>query len=132
MPAGPSELVVIADENSNPVYVVSDLLSQAEHGADSQVILLAISLSPLKLTQLQSEIHHQTISLPRSDIIKQSISHSHVIQVSSLREAVEISNRYAPEHLILHIDNPDEVIPDVVNAGSIFIGKYSPERYSRL
>jgi phosphoribosyl-ATP pyrophosphohydrolase/phosphoribosyl-AMP cyclohydrolase/histidinol dehydrogenase len=128
MPAGPSEVLVVADQNSNPAYVASDLLSQAEHGADSQVVLVAADITDEKLAEIEEQIHVQASRLPRVDIVRQSIPKSYTLRVSNVSEAMDFSNDYAPEHLILHIDNAEDVIPLVQNAGSVFVGAYSPER----
>ncbi|KAI8620215.1 histidinol dehydrogenase-domain-containing protein [Chytriomyces sp. MP71] len=127
MPAGPSELLVIADNNSNPAYVVSDLLSQAEHGIDSQVILVAIAPTPQFLASIQTELSAQGEALPRSDIVRVSISKSYILAVDTRERALAFSNQYAPEHLILHIDEPESVLKDITNAGSVFVGPWSPE-----
>ncbi|KAI8974452.1 histidinol dehydrogenase-domain-containing protein [Pilobolus umbonatus] len=127
MPAGPSEVLVIADMTSNPAYVAADLLSQAEHGADSQVVLLAVDLSKEHLKKIEDELHNQAVVLPRCDIIRQSIPHSYCISMKTLDEAMKFSNDYAPEHLILHIKDAASVLPKVDNAGSVFVGQYSPE-----
>ncbi|ORY48894.1 hypothetical protein BCR33DRAFT_847601 [Rhizoclosmatium globosum] len=127
MPAGPSELLVICDNNANPAYIVSDLLSQAEHGTDSQVILVAIDPTPDFLARLQQELHTQGEALPRSDIVRVSIGHSYILTVPDRKTALEFSNQYAPEHLILHISEPASVLPDIINAGSVFVGPWSPE-----
>lgn len=127
MPAGPSELLVIADENSNPAYVASDLLSQAEHGIDSQVVLVAVSISDAHLAAIEHEVKTQGERLPRADIVRVSIPKSYILRVDSRREAMDFSNSYAPEHLILHVDDAEKLVPDVVNAGSVFVGKWSPE-----
>ncbi|KAI8584235.1 hypothetical protein K450DRAFT_218791 [Umbelopsis ramanniana AG] len=127
MPAGPSEVLVVADQNSNPAYVASDLLSQAEHGADSQVVLVAAGITDEKLAEIEEQIHVQASRLPRVDIVRQSIPKSYTLRVANLSEAMDFSNDYAPEHLILHIDNAEDAIPLVQNAGSVFVGAYSPE-----
>ncbi|GAB5592193.1 trifunctional histidinol dehydrogenase [Umbelopsis nana] len=127
MPAGPSEVLVVADQNSNPAYVASDLLSQAEHGADSQVVLVAAGITDEKLAEIEEQIHVQASRLPRVDIVRQSIPKSYTLRVSNVAEAMDFSNDYAPEHLILHIDDAQDVIPLVQNAGSVFVGAYSPE-----
>lgn len=129
MPAGPSEVLVIADMTSNPVYVAADLLSQAEHGPDSQVVLLAVDLTPEHLQKIEDEVHNQAIALPRCDIIRKSIPHSFSLSMKTLEEAMQFSNDYAPEHLILHIDNAAGVLPQIDNAGSVFVGQYSPESF---
>lgn len=125
MPAGPSEVLVIADETSNAAFVAADLLSQAEHGADSQVILL--STSEKILNEVQSEIESQLKMLPRIDIAVDALNNSCFIQLNSLKACFELSNQYAPEHLILAFDSAQEFINQISNAGSVFIGKYSCE-----
>ena len=129
MPAGPSELLVIADKTADPRYVISDLLSQAEHGEDSQVVLLAVNLSERDIEVYQEELVRQATVLPRSAIVKVSISKSFILSFDSLDEALDYSNKYAPEHLILNIANAEAVLPKIMNAGSVFVGPYSPERY---
>jgi phosphoribosyl-ATP pyrophosphohydrolase/phosphoribosyl-AMP cyclohydrolase/histidinol dehydrogenase len=129
MPAGPSEVLVIADMSSNPVYVAADLLSQAEHGVDSQVVLLAVDLTPEHLASIEEEVHKQALALPRVDIIRKSIAHSYSLTVKTVDEAMAFSNAYAPEHLIVHLDDAAKVIPMVDNAGSVFVGPYSPESF---
>ncbi|MDG1332077.1 MAG: histidinol dehydrogenase [Crocinitomicaceae bacterium] len=125
MPAGPSEVLVIADETSDPSFVAADLLSQAEHGADSQVILL--STSEIMLNRVQTEIEVQLASLPRMEIAIDALNNSSFIQLETLQECLELSNKYAPEHLILAFDSAKEFITQITNAGSVFIGKYSCE-----
>ncbi|KAJ2237552.1 trifunctional histidinol dehydrogenase [Coemansia sp. RSA 1722] len=127
MPAGPSEVLVVADATSNPAYVASDLLSQAEHGPDSQVVLLAAALTDAQLAAIEREVHEQASRLPRVDIVRQSIPKSYCLRVSSVADAIRFSNAYAPEHLILHNDCAGSFVKDVVNAGSVFVGPYSPE-----
>jgi phosphoribosyl-ATP pyrophosphohydrolase/phosphoribosyl-AMP cyclohydrolase/histidinol dehydrogenase len=129
MPAGPSELLVIADDSAEPRYVVSDLLSQAEHGVDSQVVLLAVGFSFEKLQVYQKELFKQATALPRKDIVKVSLSKSYILSMDTLDEAMAFSNQYAPEHLILNIKEANTVLDKVMNAGSVFVGPYSPERY---
>ncbi|KAI8382383.1 histidinol dehydrogenase-domain-containing protein [Blakeslea trispora] len=129
MPAGPSEVLVIADKTSNPVYVAADLLSQAEHGPDSQVVLLAVDLTEEHLRSIEDEVHKQALALPRCDIVRKSIPHSYSLSMKTLEEAMQFSNEYAPEHLILHLDNAASVLPMVDNAGSVFVGQYSPESF---
>ncbi|RLJ68911.1 histidinol dehydrogenase [Lacinutrix venerupis] len=125
MPAGPSELLVAADNSSNPAYVASDLLSQAEHGIDSQVILLSDSL---KLVQeVQNEIDKQIEALPRKDIAKKAIKNSKAIIMEDANAALDIINDYAPEHLILCTNDNDFFVNNIINAGSVFIGNYTPE-----
>ncbi|KAJ1741935.1 trifunctional histidinol dehydrogenase [Coemansia sp. RSA 1086] len=127
MPAGPSEVLVVADATSNPAYVASALLSQAEHGPDSQVVLLAVALTDAQLAAIENEVHTQASRLPRVDIVRQSIPKSFCLRVSSMQEAMQFSNAYGPEHLILHNDRAADYVADVVNAGSVFVGPYSPE-----
>ncbi|CCU81489.1 unnamed protein product [Blumeria hordei] len=127
MPAGPSELLVIADRKSNPAFVASDLLSQAEHGVDSQVILIAVDLSDAELTAIKDQLSVQAKTLPRAKFIHGSLEHSVILSVRDIEEAVTLSNQYAPEHLILQIENAEQVIPLIMNAGSIFIGEWAPE-----
>ena len=125
MPAGPSEVLVIASDSANPEYIAADLLSQAEHGPDSQVILIALSKEFAQKVMLKVE--EQLEKLPRKEIAEKALSKSTALVVDTLDEAAELSNRYAPEHLILQIDNPDELIDKLRNAGSIFVGAYTPE-----
>ncbi|ETN43030.1 histidinol dehydrogenase [Cyphellophora europaea CBS 101466] len=127
MPAGPSEVLVIADETAQPAFVASDLLSQAEHGTDSQVVLIAVDLSEAQLQAIEDEVHRQAFALPRVDIVRGAIEHSVTISVSSLSEALKWSNYYAPEHLILQIAEPKAALPEIQNAGSVFLGKWTPE-----
>jgi phosphoribosyl-ATP pyrophosphohydrolase / phosphoribosyl-AMP cyclohydrolase / histidinol dehydrogenase len=127
MPAGPSEVLVIADNTANPAFVASDLLSQAEHGVDSQVILIAVDLSEKEVNAIEDEVHTQASALPRLDIIRGAISHSLTLSVPDLSTALKWSNHYAPEHLILQIASPHEALPSIQNAGSIFIGPWTPE-----
>ncbi|KAF4990968.1 hypothetical protein FDECE_14192 [Fusarium decemcellulare] len=127
MPAGPSEVLVVADKDANPAFVASDLLSQAEHGVDSQVILLAIDLTEEQLQAIEDEVHNQALALPRVDIVRGSIAHSVTVQVKDIEEAMRISNEYAPEHLILQIKDAEKVVDQVMNAGSVFIGAWTPE-----
>lgn len=125
MPAGPSELLVVADKLSNPAYVASDLLSQAEHGADSQVIL--VSTCRELIDKVEIEIEQQLEQLPRKDIASKAIANSKLIYVTSNEEALELINEYGPEHFIINTQEEDFFIDGVENAGSIFIGKYTPE-----
>ncbi|CAI4218645.1 unnamed protein product [Parascedosporium putredinis] len=127
MPAGPSEVLVIADQNAEPAFIASDLLSQAEHGVDSQVILIGVDLTEEKLRAIDDEVHNQAVALPRVDIVRGAIAHSITIPVKDIEEAMKISNDYAPEHLILHLDNAEAVVEKVTNAGSVFIGQWTPE-----
>ncbi|UOU97598.1 histidinol dehydrogenase [Chryseobacterium daecheongense] len=125
MPAGPSEVLVIADEKAVPSFCAADLLSQAEHGSDSQVIFLTTSLSVLNETI--REIDEQIKLLPRNEMAQQSLSNSHFILLDTIEKAIEFSNLYAPEHLILATENFEKYIPDIQNAGSVFLGNYSCE-----
>ena len=127
MPAGPSEVLVIADQSSNPAFVASDLLSQAEHGIDSQVVLIAVDLSEQQLQAIEDELHAQANALPRVDIVRGAIEHSVTLVVKNIEEGMRLSNKYAPEHLILQVDNAQEVTGMVENAGSVFIGQWTPE-----
>ena len=125
LPAGPSELLVLADGSANPAFVASDLLSQAEHGADSQVIL--VSLSEELLPLVQREIGLQLEQLPRRDIAEKAIANSKAFFFSSKQLAMDFVNSYAPEHLILCLDEAEQVLGSIVNAGSVFVGSYTPE-----
>lgn len=127
MPAGPSEVLVIADKTANPAFVASDLLSQAEHGVDSQVILIAVDLSEQELRAIEDEVDAQAKALPRMDIVRGSLAHSFTLVVKDINEAMVLSNEYAPEHLILQVNNPEAVVEQVQNAGSVFIGPWTPE-----
>jgi histidinol dehydrogenase len=125
MPAGPSEVLVIADETAVPEFVAADLLSQAEHGGDSQVILL--TTSELIAEKVQDCITEQLNLLPRKTIATRALENSKIILLHSLEEAVELSNYYAPEHLILSCNKPEVLIEKITAAGSVFMGNYSPE-----
>ena len=125
MPAGPSEVAVVADDTANPVFVAADLLSQAEHGRDSQVILITTSEAMAK--RVNEEVHRQLELLPRKDLASASLQYSKLIIVHNVDEAVDMTNEYAPEHLILAVDNYLAFAERVVNAGSVFLGNYSCE-----
>jgi len=125
MPAGPSEVLVIADETADPEFVAADLLSQAEHGPDSQVVLVTDSRN--LLSGVTAEIKKQIKLLPRKDIAEQALNNSLLILMPDLEKAIAFSNEYAPEHLIINCANADDLAEKVINAGSIFIGKYSCE-----
>ena len=125
MPAGPSEVLVIADEQANPAFTASDLLSQAEHGPDSQVVLL--TTDEMMAQRVIAEIEKQLQSLSRADIARQALDSSRVIIADSLTQCIEISNRYGPEHLIIQTREPDALVPLITSAGSIFLGDWSPE-----
>lgn len=125
MPAGPSEVEVIADETAIPEFIAADLLSQAEHGADSQAILITVSEKIIEPVLEQIEI--QLEQLPRKEIAKKALANSKIILVKTLEEAVEMTNEYAPEHLIISTRYHNGVAANIVNAGSVFLGNYSPE-----
>lgn len=125
MPAGPSEVCVIADETSNPAFVAADLLSQAEHGVDSQVILITTSEDMLEM--VEREITAQTEQLPRKQLAEETLGNSKFVLVKSKDEAMELSNMYAPEHLIIATSDYETLAEKVVNAGSVFLGKYACE-----
>ena len=125
MPAGPSEVCVYADETSIASFVAADLLSQAEHGVDSQVILIANSIEIVE--QVQKELDRQLVLLPRKEMATKALAHSKAIVIENTEEAIAMMNEYAPEHLILSINNAAQVAEKIINAGSIFIGNFSPE-----
>jgi histidinol dehydrogenase len=125
LPAGPSEVMVVADDAAEPAFVAADLLSQAEHGPDSQVVLVAFS--PAFATRVQVEIETQLARLPRGAIATEALRKSRVLLASSPAEAVEIANRYAPEHLILQVANPRALLPKIRTSGSVFLGAWTPE-----
>ncbi|WP_299155666.1 histidinol dehydrogenase [uncultured Christiangramia sp.] len=125
MPAGPSELLVYADDSANPAFVASDLLSQAEHGVDSQVIMVSTSDKMLEL--VSDEVEKQLDELPRKAIAQQAIENSKLILVETEEAALELINEYGPEHFIVCSENEDYFVENIVNAGSVFIGNYAPE-----
>jgi histidinol dehydrogenase len=125
MPAGPSEVLVIGDANANAAFIAADLLAQAEHGADSQVIFLTDNEQ--KLEEVEQEVLKQIEDLSRKEIILKSLEHSRLILLNDIDECIKFSNQYAPEHLILQTDNADELLDKITNAGSVFIGAYTPE-----
>lgn len=125
MPAGPSEVLVIADETAVPEFVAADLLSQAEHGTDSQVILL--TTSELIVEKVQQCLIEQLKNLPRKEIAEKALTNSRIILLNSITEAIDLSNLYAPEHLILSCKNAEELTGKIISAGSVFLGNYSPE-----
>ncbi|GMM38840.1 trifunctional histidinol dehydrogenase/phosphoribosyl-AMP cyclohydrolase/phosphoribosyl-ATP diphosphatase [Saccharomycopsis crataegensis] len=127
MPAGPSEVLVIADSSADPDFVAADLLSQAEHGVDSQVILISIDLSEEEIMKIQEAVDRQARQLPREAIIRKCIEHSMILNVKNVEDAFKYSNLYAPEHLILQIKNANQYIDLVDNAGSVFVGYLTPE-----
>ena len=125
MPAGPSEVEVLTDERSNPSFVAADLLSQAEHGADSQVLL--VSTDRNMIDKVVVELEKQLEELPRKEIAAKSISHSQAIYVDNMETAISITNEYAPEHLILSVKNYNDIASKITNAGSVFLGQYACE-----
>ena len=125
MPAGPSEVEVLADETANPSFVAADLLSQAEHGADSQVVLISTSREMLKV--VQSEVERQLETLPRKEIAAKALSHSLAVLVKDINDAISVTNDYAPEHLVIAVKNYREVAKHIRHAGSVFLGSYSCE-----
>jgi len=125
MPAGPSEVLVIADESASPEFVASDLLSQAEHGVDSQVVL--VTTSEALADAVDAEIEQQLESLSRAEIARGSLQHARLVLVDDLPCAVDVSNGYAPEHLILQCRDARSLLPAISNAGSVFVGEWSPE-----
>ncbi|HEX7374361.1 MAG TPA: histidinol dehydrogenase [Steroidobacteraceae bacterium] len=125
MPAGPSEVLVIADASARPGFVAADLLAQAEHSADAQVVL--VTLSREFAAACIDAVERQMAQLPRRDIIAQSIAESRVLIVPDLETAIDVANRYAPEHLILQVESPRSLLPRVRNAGSVFLGAWTPE-----
>jgi histidinol dehydrogenase len=125
MPAGPSEVAVYADDTAIPAFIAADLLSQAEHGADSQVLL--VSTSKKLLASVNLVLSSQLDELPRKELAAMSIENSKAILVETKEEAIDLLNEYAAEHLILSIDNAEEVSEKIINAGSIFLGNYTPE-----
>ena len=125
MPAWPSELLVVADDTANPAFVASDLLSQAEHGADSQVILVATSKQ--MINAVEAEIEQQIKALPRKEIAQQAIANSRLIYMEDDQKAIDLINEYGPEHLIVCVEDTDFYVDNIRNAGSVFIGNYTPE-----
>jgi len=125
MPAGPSEVLVIADETANPAFVAADLLAQAEHGIDSQAVLVATSTALIDAVNIQLET--QLAVLPRKELASKAIENSYAVIVSNLQEAIQFSNEYAPEHLILETDQWESLTRHISNAGSVFLGHLTPE-----
>ena len=125
MPAGPSEVLIIADAAANPAFIAADFLSQAEHGIDSQSMLVTTS-STLVPAVLQA-IEEQLNQLPRQDIARKALDHSRIVVLANEREVIDFTNAYAPEHLIIQTDNYTELAEQIVNAGSVFMGQYTPE-----
>ena len=125
MPAGPSEVCVLADDKANAEFVAADLLSQAEHGIDSQVLL--ITTSETKLTEIQQEVERQLEQLPRKEIAAKALENSRLVLVKTDDEMMELCNSYAPEHLVIQTENYEQLADKVINAGSVFLGKYACE-----
>jgi histidinol dehydrogenase len=125
MPAGPSEVLVIADGKADPEFIAADLLSQAEHGSDSQVVLVVTQETDLDAIELA--ISTQLAALPRKKMAAEALENSFSVVVESTNQAMEFSNRYAPEHLIINTENTEQLSEQVVNAGSVFIGPWTPE-----
>lgn len=125
MPAGPSEVEIIADASANPAYVAADFLSQAEHGADSQSVL--VTTSEALPDAVKKEIGHQLSGLSRRSFIEKSLSHSRIVVLKNDAEMMEFTNQYAPEHLIIQTGNYEALSSRIVNAGSVFLGRYAPE-----
>lgn len=125
MPAGPTEVLIIADNQANPDFVAADLLAQAEHGADSQVVL--VSLDPKLPAKVMRALNRQIKTLPRKKIAEKALKKSFILQVNNLKQALKFSNDYAPEHLILNVKNPRKILAGVKNAGSVFLGNLTPE-----
>ncbi len=125
MPAGPSEVEVMADESGNADFIASDLLSQAEHGVDSQVILVTNSSDLIE--KVNRALEEQLAVLPRKEIAQKALENSRIILLKSREEMIEITNQYAPEHLIIAMNNEEEIANSITNAGSVFIGNYTPE-----
>ena len=125
MPAGPSEVLVIADESAVPAFVAADLLAQAEHGVDSQSVL--VTTSQAIADQTIAELAKQLPVLPRAAIAQKAIDNSYIVLVNDLDEAIAFSNQYAPEHLILSTNNWQKITDNIINAGSVFLGNLTPE-----
>jgi histidinol dehydrogenase len=125
MPAGPSEVLVVADGEADPVLVAADLLSQAEHGPDSQVLLITDSAALIDAAV--REVERQCATLPRAPIAQRSLEHARLVQVTDIAQAIKVSNRYAPEHLILHVREPRRWLDRIQSAGSVFLGAWTPE-----
>ena len=125
LPAGPSEVAIIADQNANPAFIAADLLSQAEHGPDSQVLL--VTTEEVLIDQVQDNLQKQLETLPRRELAEQSLAHSRLVLVEDLKAAIDLVNIYAPEHLILLVADPHAFSSQVKNAGSVFLGPFTPE-----
>ncbi|CAE6466903.1 unnamed protein product [Rhizoctonia solani] len=127
MPAGPSEVLVISDMSGNPAFIAADLLSQAEHGIDSQVVLVAVGLTDERLEEIEREVDVQAHALERVEIVRESVRKSLIVRVTNDEEAIAFSNDYAPEHLIIHLENAHKALKSIENAGSVFVGPFTPE-----
>ena len=125
MPAGPSEVMVVADDNTDADFVAADLLSQAEHGKDSQVIVVAESKA--FADKVMTAVNEQASRLPRGEFIASSLAQSAAIIIDNKADALAVINQYAPEHLIMQVENADSWIADIKHAGSVFVGAYTPE-----
>ena len=125
MPAGPSEVCVLADDSANASFVAADLLSQAEHGIDSQVIL--VSISENLINEVQNELEKQLAVLPRKEIAVAALKNSTLIVLKDIEEGIDLVNEYAAEHLIIACENNESIAEKITNAGSVFLGNYSPE-----
>jgi histidinol dehydrogenase len=125
MPAGPSEVLVYADDSAKPSYVAADLLSQAEHGIDSQAVL--VTLPGFDLDDLKSQLEKQCSELPREEIARKALENSFILECQNQAEAIKFINNYAPEHLIMCVSEADIVVENIVNAGSVFLGNWTPE-----
>jgi len=125
LPAGPSEVMVVADRTADPEFIATDLLSQAEHGPDSQVML--VTVGPFDTDAVLGAIDRHLTDLPRANIARKALEHSHIVATKTRSQAVDVINRYAPEHLILNLDNARDLIPEIMHAGSVFVGPWTPE-----
>ncbi len=125
LPAGPSEVAIIADQSANPAFIAADLLSQAEHGPDSQVLL--VTTEEVLIDQVQDNLQKQLETLPRRELAEQSLAHSRLVLVEDLKTAIDLVNIYAPEHLVLLVADPHSLSSQVKNAGSVFLGPFTPE-----
>jgi histidinol dehydrogenase len=124
MPAGPSEVLIIADSTANPAFVAADMLAQTEHGVDSQAILLTTSVELAQ--QVQQEVETQLAVLARQALAKQALDNSRIVVLDTWQQMIDFSNQYAPEHLVINVQNTDEVVRQITNAGSVFVGQYTP------
>jgi phosphoribosyl-ATP pyrophosphohydrolase/phosphoribosyl-AMP cyclohydrolase/histidinol dehydrogenase len=129
MPAGPSEVLIIADKWANPEFIAADLLSQAEHGPDSQCVLLTVGVDDVFISQIENAICSQVQTLPRKEIVHKSLAHAFIVKCNTYSDAMSFSNEYAPEHLILNVFNPHDLLKSVESAGSVFLGPLSPESF---